>query len=92
VSLIVRADGLDGRDPEKVVRATAIKGLSETGLPLLGSIIRGSEARALAVKSGPRSRLAAQRRDPTGPSPGADDVRGPHNRGRSSAPGAPPRA
>jgi hypothetical protein len=54
VSLIVRADGLDGRDPESAVRATATKGLSETGLPLLGSIIRGGEAGALAVKSGLR--------------------------------------
>lgn len=55
VSLIIRADGLDHRDPESAVRAAVSEGPSETGLPMLGSTIQGGEAGAWSLRSGPRS-------------------------------------
>jgi hypothetical protein len=54
VSLVIRTDGLDERDPRLAERAAATKEVSETGLPFLSSIIQRGEAHALALKSGPR--------------------------------------
>jgi hypothetical protein len=54
VSLAIRTDGLDERDPGLAQRAAATKEVSETGLPFLSSIIQRGEAHALALKSGPR--------------------------------------
>ena len=51
VSLIVRADNLDERDPGSAVRA-ATNGPSETGLPMLGWIIQRGEAAVLSVRNG----------------------------------------
>lgn len=53
VSLIIRADGLDDPAPGSAVRATATKGLAETGLPLLSSIIPRGEAHDASLKGEP---------------------------------------
>jgi hypothetical protein len=54
VSLVIRADGLDDRDPRSAVRAAATKENGETGLPVLSSIPRRGEAGASFLKSEPR--------------------------------------
>jgi hypothetical protein len=52
VSLIIRADGLDDRDPRLAVRATATKAPSATALPMLSSTIQRGEAGALSLRNG----------------------------------------
>ena len=54
VSLIIRADGLDDRDPGLAVRAAAIQRSSTADLPANRSIIQSGEAGALSLRSGPK--------------------------------------
>jgi hypothetical protein len=54
VSLVMRTDGLDDRNPGSAVRAVATEELSEAGRPLLSSMIRRGEADTLVIKSTPR--------------------------------------
>lgn len=55
VSLIIRADGLDDRDPGAAVRAAATERSWATRVPVLSAIIRRGEAGALSPRYGPES-------------------------------------
>ena len=44
VSLVIRAEGLDDRDPRSAVRAPATEGSWEVGLPMLSSILQQDES------------------------------------------------
>jgi hypothetical protein len=55
VSLVIRTDGLDDRGPGSAVRVMATEEVSETGRPLLSSMITRGEPDTLVIKSGPRS-------------------------------------
>jgi hypothetical protein len=54
VSLVIRTDGLDERDPGSAVRVMATEEVSETGRPLLSSMLPRGETDTLVIKSGPR--------------------------------------
>lgn len=54
VSLIIRADGLDDRDPGLAVRAAAVQRSSATDLPVFRSTVQSGEAGALSRTSGPK--------------------------------------
>lgn len=54
VSHIIRAEGLDGRDPGSAVRATAVEGVAGPGLPLLSSILQRGDAGVQSVRNGRR--------------------------------------
>lgn len=54
VSLIIRADGLDDRDPGLAVRAAAMQRSSATDLPVFRSAIQSSGAGAQPLRNGPK--------------------------------------
>ena len=55
VTLMVRADGLDDRDPGSTIRTATAERSWATRFPVLSAFIRRGEAGALSPRSGPES-------------------------------------